>query len=284
MKQVKQVTRWTILLAVMGMAMLVAGCGQGTATESAETSTIEALVPCGQVGPFSEIVRLFEEEHPDVTVEWVPENIVTITSKVIDGVAQPDVFMSMGDLEMDQVEEEGLVVEGTRTQYAANSLAIMVPTGNPAGVRTIADLVKPEVEMIAIPNPEENSVGKHAVEAIRAAGIWDRVEDRILYPRFAADGKDVIAQNRVQVSIGYYPCAVEVHVPGEEPATPRNIELVGQVSPELYDSFYCEGAVIKGSPNPEGGRMLLEFMTTPEAQVIFEKWSFTAESVIPEGE
>ena len=277
-------TRWTILLAVVGMAVLAAGCGQGTGTESAETSAIEVLVPCGQVGPFSEIARLFEEEHPDVTVEWVPENIVTITKKILDGVEQPDVFLSMGDLEMDQVEEAGLVVEGTRTQYAANSLGIIVPAGNPAGVRTIADLVKPEVETIAIPNPEENSVGKHAVEAIQSAGIWDRVEDRIIYPRFAADGKDVAAQNRVQASIGYYPCAVEVHVEGEEPATPRNIELVGQVSPELYEPFYCEGAVIKGSPNPEGGRMLLEFMTTPEARAIFEKWSFTAEAVIPEAE
>ena len=280
----KRVTRWTILLAVVGMAVLAAGCGQGTGTESAETSAIEVLVPCGQVGPFSEIARLFEEEHPDVTVEWVPENIVTITKKILDGVEQPDVFLSMGDLEMDQVEEAGLVVEGTRTQYAANSLGIIVPAGNPAGVRTIADLVKPEVETIAIPNPEENSVGKHAVEAIQSAGIWDRVEDRIIYPRFAADGKDVAAQNRVQASIGYYPCAVEVHVEGEEPATPRNIELVGQVSPELYEPFYCEGAVIKGSPNPEGGRMLLEFMTTPEARAIFEKWSFTAEAVIPEAE
>lgn len=267
-----RIALWVAVAALgVGVIAWAAGCGGAPAT------TINVLVPCGQVGPFSEAVKLFQAENPGVKVDWVPENMVTMTRKVLDGKAQPDLFLSMGDLEMDQLEKAGLLVRGTRTKYAENSLAMMVPTGNPAGIKTIADLAKPEVKLIAIPDPEENSAGKHSLEALKKAGIYDKVQSRILKARFAADGKDVVARGDVQVSLGYYPCAVEVHVPGQEPAKPK-FDLVGQIPANLYEPFWCEAAVIKGAKNPEGGRKLLEFLKTKPAQDVFVKWQFVREA------
>jgi molybdate transport system substrate-binding protein len=259
-----------------------AGCGQQPAAEtpsggSAEAAVIEVLVPCGQVGPFSEIVKRFEADNPAVRVEWVPENIVTIVNKLIDGKEQPDVFLSMGDLEMDQVEQAGLVMEGTRVQYAENALAIMVPADNPAGVQVFADLTKPAVKAITVPDPEQNSVGVHAMEAFENAGIWEGVKGKVLWARFAADSKDVAARGQAQASIGYYPCGVEVHVEGEEPAHPKKLRVVCQVPSNLYTRFYCEGAVLKGSQNSEGARALLAYLQRPESQETFRKWSFVCE-------
>ncbi len=184
----------------------------------------------------------------------------------------------MGDLEMDTVEQAGLLVEGTRTKYAENSLALMVPKDNPARVETIADFTKPQVQGISIADPEKNSVGKHAVEALKHAGIYDQVADKIFIMSMAADTKDATAKQQVQASIGYYPCAVEVHIEGQAPAQPKMLKLVGHLPADLYHPFWCEGAVIKGAKNPEGGRKLLQFLTTPEVQEIFRKWSFVREA------
>lgn len=263
-------------LAVLALAALVgalaAGCGRGTG--GGETEVVEALVPCGQIGPFTEVARLFEEANPGVKVEWAAENMVVMTSKVLDGRAKPDVFLSMGDLEMDQLEAAGLVVPETRTPYAENSLALMVPKGNPAGVTRFEDLAKPSVRAIAVADPEQNSVGKHAMDALQSAGLWEQVKGKLLVARFAADGKDVTARGDVQASIGYYPCSVEVHVPGQEPAEPRKLTMVGQIPAEHYPPFWCEAAVVAGSRNPKGGRRLIEFLGTPEAQEVFVKWAF----------
>jgi molybdate transport system substrate-binding protein len=281
--QVRAAIRWIALVA-MGTALLAAGCGgqsgqQPVATSStAPASEIDVMVPCGQVGPFSEVVKLFEAANPDLKVEWVAENMVTITTQILAGKQQPDLFLTMGDLEMDKVEEAGLLVEGTRTRHAENSLGIMVPAENPAGVETIADLGKPEVKGITVPDPEMNSVGKHAIEALKGAGIWDRVQKKVLIARFAADGKDVVAKGQVEASIGYYPCAVEVHVEGQPPALPKSLKLVGMVPAEFYQPFWCEAGIVKGSENPEGGRKLLAFLTSPEAQEIFHKWQFVREA------
>jgi molybdate transport system substrate-binding protein len=272
-------TKLLATIAVLALLTMAVGCGTSTSTATggdgqAGSAKLHVMVPCGQVGPVSEVVKLFEAENPDVKVDWVPENIVTITTKIIDGVEHPDVFLSMGDLEMDLVEEAGLVLEGTRTAYAENSLAIMVPTGNPAGVQALADLARPEVKTITVPDPETNSVGKHAVEALQEAGIWEQVEGKLLYARFAADSKDAAAKGQAQASIGYYPCAVEVHVAGEEPAQPKNLKMLCQIPADAYPAFSAEGAVLKEAKNPEDGKKLLAFMERPESQEVFQKWQF----------
>ena len=275
--------RWLMLLAaLMAVLLVAAGCGKKDVVVPGVMGLgeIDVLLPCGQIGPFSEAVALFEEQHPGVTVKASPENIVTMTKKVLDGKAQPDVFLSMGDLEMDKLEEAGLLVADTRVEYAENALAITVPADNPAGVRSLADLAKPEVKMIAIPKPEQNAVGKHAKEALENAGLWERVADKVILPQFAADGKDVVAQGKVEASIGYYPCVVEVKVPGEQPMESENMpKMVALVPADLYQPFGCEAAVIVGARNPAGGRALIQFLQSPEAQEVYRKWKFARETV-----
>lgn len=277
--------RWIALMACAAGVLLVgAGCGTQPAEEAGgetagEAAQIYALVPCGQVGPFSEAVELFGKAHPEVKIDWEPENIVTMVNKVLDGKSKPDVFLSMGDLEMDQLEAAGMVVEGTRAQIAENAIAVTVPAANPAGVKSFEDLAKPAVKTIAVPNPEQNSVGKHAKEAIERAGMWEAVEKKLIFPRFAADGKEVAAQGKVDASIGYLPCVVEVHVPGQAPAQPKGLKMVAAVPADLYDEFWCEAGVIEGAKNPEGGRLLIEFLGTPEVQEIYRKWSFARSGV-----
>jgi molybdate transport system substrate-binding protein len=278
---------WLAALA-LGLALAVVGCGQPTGTgakaptpggtPSASKVKLEVMVPCGEVGPMSEVIKGFEAAHPEIEVAWVPENMVTITRKILDGKIHPDVTLSMGDLEMDLLEKAGLLLEGTRKATAENSLAIMVPAGNPAGVNSIQDLTKPSVKAIAIPDPKENSVGLHAEEALKKAGVWDQVKGKVLYSQFAADSKTVAAQGQAQASIGYYPCAVEVHIPGQPPAKPKNLVLQSQLPADLYPAFSCEAAVLRDAKHPEEGKAFIEFMLRPESQQAFKRWEFKADT------
>lgn len=275
--------RWLAVVAA-GLALAVAGCGQKTATggggpkgPAPEKVKLDVMVPCGQVGPMSEIIKSFQAANPSIEVAWVPENMVTITRKILDGKVHPDVTLSMGDLEIDMLDKAGLLMAGTREKIAENSLAIMVPAGNPAGVNRVEDLAKPAVKHIAIPDPKENSVGLHAQEALEKAGVWDKVKSKVLFSQFAADSKTVAAQGQAQASIGYYPCAVEVHIPGQPPAKPKNLVLQSQIPTGLYPAFSCEAAVLKDAKHPKESKKLLEFMLTPESQEAFKRWEFKAD-------
>ena len=287
--------RWAGVVGLIASMALVSGCGQKPPkaekppAPAPPKETISVMVPCGQVGPFSEVEKkLFSKANPGVELDWVPENMVPIVKKILDGKATPDVVLTMGDLEMDQLEKGGMLLEGTRTRIAENALAITTPGNNPGKVSGLADLAKPAVKTISIPNPELNSVGKHAIEALKAAGIWGKVEKKIAYPQFAADGKDVAAAGQVEAAIAYYPCVTEVHIPGQTPAKPKNLKLIGMIPQKLYTQFWCEAAVLKTAKNPEGGKKLLAALQSPEAQKIYRGWSFvsspTAGGQAPEGQ
>jgi molybdenum ABC transporter molybdate-binding protein len=282
--------RWALALAILAaLALASSGCGQKATTAKKPTSgpgvkateTIYAMVPCGQVGPFSEVDKLFRKAYPGVDLNWIPENMVTIVSKVLDGKEHPDAVLSMGDLEIDKIEKAGLMVEGTRAEYAENGLALTVPAGNPGGVETLADLAKPAVKIISIPKPEDNSVGKHAIEALKAAGLWDKVQRKVVFPQFAADAKEVVQKKQAQASIGYYPCVSEVHIKNAPPAQPKGEKMVGLIPPQDYQPFSCEACVIKGCKNPEGGRTLIEFLKRPEVTKLFRDWNFLREEAPP---
>lgn len=267
-----------VLVAVLAL-IVTAGCGKGGSKPGATASReLVVMVPCGQVGPFSEVADLFEKQHPDLKLDWTPENMVTMTETVLAGKSKPDAFLSMGDLEVDRLAEAGLILPETRVKYADNALVLTVPAANPAGVKTLTDLTKPEVKAIAVPNPKVNSVGKHALEAFQSAGIWEKVKDKVLSPQYAADSKDLGQAGKVDASIGYYPCETEVHIKGQEPAKPKGTTMLGLLPAEYYPAFSCEAVVIKGCKDPEGGKQLIAFLQTPEAQEVFKKWNFLREA------
>jgi molybdate transport system substrate-binding protein len=262
------------VLVVVLVLVVAAGCGKQSGGGSVTSKQLVVMVPCGQVGPFSEVADLFEQQHLGVKLDWIPENMVTMTEAVLGGKSKPDAFLSMGDLEVDRLAEADLILPETRTKYAENALVLTVPAANPAGVASFTDLTKPEVKAIAVSNPKVNSVGKHALEAFQSAGIWKQVKDKVLSPQYAADSKELGQQGKVDASIGYYPCESEVHIKGQEPAKSKGTTMLELVPAEYYPAFSCEAVVVKGCQDPEGGKQLIAFLQTPEAQEIFKKWNF----------
>jgi molybdate transport system substrate-binding protein len=263
-----------VVLAMLAAVAVAAGCGRNATTAGKTETTLLVLVPCGQMGPFSEVEDLFKQAHPEIKLDWAGLNMVTMTEEVLGGKKKPDAFLSMGDLEVDRLAKAGLILPETRAKYADNAIVLTVPADNPAGVQSFMDLAKPEVKAIAIPNPKVNSVGAHAIEALKGAGIWDQVKGKIVTPQFAADSQELGKQGRVEASIGYYPCESEVHVKGGEPATPKGTKMIGFVPAEYYSEFSCEAVVVKGCKDPEGGKLLIAALQTPEAQAVFRKWNF----------
>ena len=148
-----------------------------------------------------------------------------------------------------------------------------VPAANPGGVATFADLAKPSVKGIAVPDPEKNSVGKHSIEALQSAGLWKQVEGKVISTTYAADSKELGEKGKADASMDYYPCVSEVHLPGQPPAAANGIKIL--LTPAaLYRPFSYEAAVIKGCGNPEGGKKLIAFLKTPEVQKLFTEWNF----------
>jgi molybdate transport system substrate-binding protein len=81
-----------------------------------------------------------------------------------------DVFASASPTWMDAVQDDGPGVTG-RTDFARNTLAIIVPSDNPAGIETLDDLTEDGVQLVLA--AEGVPAGDLAREIFENAGIAD---------------------------------------------------------------------------------------------------------------
>lgn len=87
-----------------------------------------------------------------------------------------DLFLSGDAGTLETARAKGLVAE--ILPLARQRPVIAVGKGNPKAIRTPADLTRPGVRL-ALANPEAASIGKLSRQLLAAAGLWERVEERV---------------------------------------------------------------------------------------------------------
>lgn len=132
-------------LLVLLLTAALAGCaGRGGASGS---STLTVFAAASLKSSFTELAERFEAENPGTTVTLSFAGSADLATQLSQG-APADVFASADAGTMAKVQEAGLVDGGPR-DFATNTLAIAVPPGNPAGIRSFADLAKAGIKLVA---------------------------------------------------------------------------------------------------------------------------------------
>lgn len=130
----------TAALVVATLAAL-AGCAaqpaEPAASGDALSGTVEVYAAASLQRSFDEIARAFEAAHPGVTVSPVYDGSSTLATQIAEG-APAKVFASADEKNMAKVVDQAPEPQ----VFAGNTLVIAVPTGNPAGVETLADLAR----------------------------------------------------------------------------------------------------------------------------------------------
>ncbi|HEX5706310.1 MAG TPA: molybdate ABC transporter substrate-binding protein [Pyrinomonadaceae bacterium] len=104
-----------------------------------------------------------------------------------------DVFASA---DLDSVEALGtknLLLEVEPRVFAVGRLVLWVPSGGRAKVNGIEDVAGEQVARLAVANPSVAPYGRAAVESLRALGLWERVEPKVVYAQTVAQAKQFAA-------------------------------------------------------------------------------------------
>ena len=144
-------------LAAMGLAAALAACASpAPAPAPTETAAPEVPAISGELAisaaasltvAFDEIAAAFETEYPDVEILPIEyDGSSTLATQIIEG-KPVDVFASADEGNLQKVVDAGLLTGGG-TRFATNTLVVVVPKGNPAGVTSIADLADPAIRVV----------------------------------------------------------------------------------------------------------------------------------------
>jgi molybdate transport system substrate-binding protein len=135
----------------VGLALLSAGCGGGSApTAAAPTSapaqnlTVFAAASLNET--FTALGKQFETDNPGVTVKFNFAGSSDLAQQIVNG-APADVFAAASDATMRTVTDGGAAA-GEPVIFAKNVLQIATAPGNPKGIASFADLARPDLKVV----------------------------------------------------------------------------------------------------------------------------------------
>jgi molybdate transport system substrate-binding protein len=127
-----------------------------------------------------EIIAEFEKANQGVTVEAVYGASGTLTSQIASK-APLDVFLSADENYPIELIKNGHGVGGSIMRYATGRLALWVFKDSPLDVsKGYSALAHESVKKIAIANPKLAPYGVAAEEAMKKAGVYDGVKDKLV--------------------------------------------------------------------------------------------------------
>jgi molybdate transport system substrate-binding protein len=138
---------------VAGLAL--AGCGGAGDTAGNEPGaqqrvTVTVLAAASLTDVFNALEPQFEAANPTADLRFSFGASSDLATQIVNG-APADVFASANERQMKVVTDAGKAA-GTPEPFTTNVLTIVTPPGNPKGIRSFADLAKPDVtELVCAP-------------------------------------------------------------------------------------------------------------------------------------
>jgi molybdate transport system substrate-binding protein len=258
-----------ILITILSLVFIL----DSRAQEKNESSlTVSAAISLKD--SFEEIGRLFQKKHKGVKVFFNFGASGTLQTQ-IEGGAPVDVFASAAPKQMDALEKKGLVVEGTRKNFAGNVLVLIIPLSSKLHIRSFSDLEKPYVKRIAIGNPKTVPAGQYSEEVLRNLKLWDKLTQKFVYAENVRQVLDYVARNEVDAGLVYLTDAwikkKQVKIVAEAPK--------GSCKPVVYPI-----AVVKNSRNIPLAKQFIELVMSPEGQKILKKYGFKTSKELEKAE
>ena len=186
-----------------------------------------------------------------------------LARQIVNG-APVDVFISADEAQMDVIERAGLVAAGTRVAIVANSLVLVVDSRS--RVTAVNDLGAAEVRRIAIGDPLAVPAGVYARQYLERIGQWTRLEHKVVPVANVRAALTAVQNGSADAAFVY---ATDTRI---APALRVVATITGPQAPRIV----YPGGVVKSARQPAAAAKFLEFLRTPPALAVFEKYGFTA--------
>ncbi|MCO6459516.1 MAG: molybdate ABC transporter substrate-binding protein, partial [Pirellulaceae bacterium] len=228
-----------------------------------EPASITVLAAASTTDAIHDIAEAFETSHPGVAVRISTGPSNSLAQQVIAG-APADIYLSANMKWADAVAEQGLAEE--TVELLTNRMVLVVPRGNPAGVKEPGDLVGPGVTMVALAG-ENVPAGIYAEQALRQLQLLDELREG----RKLARGADVritlayVERGEAEAGIVY---ATDARISDQ-------VEVVAELDPMSHDQVTYPVVLLKAAKDKTAARQFLRFLQSAEAQTVFERYGFS---------
>jgi len=252
--------RWPRALAVTALCCaLFATCGDR------DGQVIHFYAAASLADAAQELAAVWSEQS-ETEVRPVLASSSTLARQIREG-APATLFLSASQDWMDYlVRETDRVDSPSRLDLLENTLILVVPPGNPAGVETPEDLAAKGVEHLALGDPEHVPAGIYAARWLKAAELWSAVKGKVRPAQDVRAALTYVERGEVEAGIVYL-----------TDAQAGEVEAVALLDPALIPPIRYPLALIlkdgEEEPDPKG-TAFHRWLRGKEASAIFARHGF----------
>jgi len=256
--------------------------------EIADSADLVLFMAGNQFMAMKEIVSAFQKEHPGIDkifYETLPPGLEL--RQILSGGARfrdtildvyPDVYASVNESAMHRLEETGHIHTGNYHLYLHNRLTLMVLKGNPGRIESVSDMGGDSIR-ISQPDPVNEDIAFHIIDMYRRAGGDDLVH--CIMEKKRAEGTTIytvvhhretpLRISKKAVDVGPVWATEVIH------AKSTNL-LFDVIEPgedldqrDKINYYICR---LNNAPNFQNAQKFLDFIISPAAQKIYQKFGF----------
>jgi molybdate transport system substrate-binding protein len=248
------------LVSVIGLAAITLWT-PGFAPAQPETFTIAAANSVKDA--FRKLLPLFEADHPEITIRVIYGPSQTLRKQIEEG-APVDVYLPSLVEEIDQLDQKGLVIQGTKRVYAGTSLVLITGTTLPAPIKSIEDLRTVPVRRIAIGDPKSSSVGKVAAQFLKYSKLEPALKSQYIFGEHSRAVLDLVAKGEAEIGVVYRTDAV----------TEDRIRILDTAPAESHNPVRYGVAVVWTARNLSGAGDFIQFLLSSRIQAQLKQFGF----------
>jgi molybdate transport system substrate-binding protein len=178
--------------------------------------------------------------------------------------AKADVFFSADEAWVDHVAAAGLIDATSRRSPLSNRLVVVVPRESSTRIDSASDLTAPDLRRIALADPSAVPAGKYAKAWLERAGLWDRLEGRVVPALDVRAALAAVESGGVDAGIVYRTDA----------AIAQRARVVHEVPATEGPPISYAIAAIADRPQLERSRAVVEWLAGPAALQVFGRFGF----------
>ena len=209
------------------------------------------------------IAQSYKAEAPNVTLTLTYGASGALQTQIEQG-APVDVFISAAQKQMDALEDQNLLLEGSRINLLENKVVLIVPKDSALGLKSFDDLAKDDVKTVAMGDPASVPAGQYAQELLTNLGVKDAVEDKA---NLGTDVRQVLTwveSGEVDAGIVY----------ATDAATSDKVTVVCEAPADSVKIIVYPAAILKTSKAAEQAQRFIDYLKTDECIALFEKYGF----------
>lgn len=214
-----------------------------------------------------ELVAGWKLANPGIVVEPTYGSSGTFLAQISEG-APFDVFFSADAEYPRELEKAGLAQTGSTRLYAIGQIVVWVPIDSTldVGSRGLEALTDPSVQTVAIANPEHAPYGRAAVAAMKAAGVYDAVEPKLVLGENVSQAAQFVESGNADAGVIALSLAVA--------PTLKDKGRYAVVPIESYPRLEQGAVELDAAIDADAAHAFVDFVLGPDGREVLDRYGF----------